>query len=94
RLKCELSPKWVISQMSLISEYFYSFRVNESHLLPEGEEILGSTSPLSLDSLRCLTQRWFSPRQLLQVGRAAQRTGSQALTSGMPYRSWIAPKFV
>ncbi len=40
-------------------------------------EILGSTSPLRLDPLRYLTQRWFSP---------------QALTFGMPYRSWIAPR--
>jgi hypothetical protein len=56
-------------------------------------EILGSTSPLRLDSLRCLDQRWFSPRQVLQVGKAAQCTGSQALTLGMPYPSWINPKF-
>jgi hypothetical protein len=61
-------------------------------LRPEGAEILGSTSPLRLDPLRCLAQRWFSPRQLLQVGKPAQRTGSQALTFGMPYRSWITPK--
>ena len=35
-------------------------------------EILGSTSPLNLNSLRYLSQRWFSP---------------QALTLGMPYPS-------
>jgi hypothetical protein len=46
-------------------------------LRPKGAEILGSTSPLKPDPLRCLTQRWFSP---------------QALTSGMPYRSWITPR--
>ncbi len=44
-------------------------------------------SPLSLDPLRYLNQRWFSPRQLLQVGKAAQRTGSQALTFGLPDHS-------
>jgi hypothetical protein len=46
---------------------------------PKRMRILGSTSPLRLGSLRYLTQRWFSP---------------QALTSGMPYRSCIAAKFV
>jgi hypothetical protein len=29
-------------------------------LRPKGAQILSSTSPLSLDPLRCLTQRWFS----------------------------------
>jgi hypothetical protein len=43
-------------------------------LLPKGEEILGSTSPLSLDPLRYLAQRWFSP---------------QALTFRVPLGSWI-----
>ncbi|MFM2061646.1 MAG: hypothetical protein RLZZ507_1316 [Cyanobacteriota bacterium] len=43
--------------------------------------------PLKLDSLRYLAQRWDSPRQLLQVGKPAQRTGSQALTFGLPDRS-------
>ncbi len=41
--------------------------------------ILGSPSPLTLGSLRCLMQRWFSP---------------QALTLGAPHPSWISPKFV
>jgi hypothetical protein len=45
--------------------------------------------PLKLGSLRYLAQRWDSPRQVLQVGGAAQRTGSQALTLGMPYPSCI-----
>ncbi|MEH2319250.1 MAG: hypothetical protein V7K24_19460 [Nostoc sp.] len=36
--------------------------------------------PLKLGSLRYLAKRWDSPPQLLQVGRAAQRTGSQSLT--------------
>ncbi len=52
--------------------------------------ILGSTRPLKLDSLRYLLQRWDSPRQLLQVGKPAQRTGFQALTFGLPDRSCIA----
>ncbi|MBD0387734.1 MAG: hypothetical protein ICV54_14760 [Nostoc sp. C3-bin3] len=43
------------------------------------EGILGSTSPLNLDPLRYLGQRWFSP---------------QTLTFGMPYRSCITAKFV
>ncbi|BAZ83709.1 hypothetical protein PN497_09120 [Sphaerospermopsis kisseleviana CS-549] len=50
--------------------------MNIDTLRPKGAQILSSTSPLSLDPLRCLTQRWFSPRQLLQVGKPAQRTGS------------------
>ena len=37
--------------------------------------ILGSTKPLSLDSLQSLDQRWGSPQATL----------------GMPYPSWIAP---
>ncbi len=41
-------------------------------------EILGSASPLNLDSLRYLSQRWFSP---------------QALTLGMPYPSCLNGKF-
>jgi hypothetical protein len=49
--------------------------------------ILGSTSPLRLNPLRYLKKRWFSPRQLLQVGKAAQRTGSQALTFRVPLGS-------
>ena len=32
---------------------------------PKGTVILDSTSPLRLDPLRCLTQRWFSPQALL-----------------------------
>ncbi|MBW4433318.1 MAG: hypothetical protein KME28_16745 [Pelatocladus maniniholoensis HA4357-MV3] len=42
-------------------------------------EILGSTSPLKLDALRYLTQRWFSP---------------QALTFRLPNGSCISTKFV
>ena len=34
-------------------------------LRPKGAEILGSTSPLKLDPLQCLAQRWFSPQALL-----------------------------
>ncbi|MEH2238129.1 hypothetical protein, partial [Nostoc sp.] len=37
-IKVRTQPIRVISQMSLIPEYFYSFRVNESHPMPEGEE--------------------------------------------------------
>ena len=33
-------------------------------------EILGSTSPLSLDPLRYLSQRWFSPQALTFLQRA------------------------
>jgi hypothetical protein len=61
--------------MSLIPEYFYSFRVNESHPRSKDAGILGSTRPLKLDSLRYLAQRWDSP---------------QALTFGLPDRSCIA----
>ncbi|QSJ17158.1 hypothetical protein JYQ62_36895 [Nostoc sp. UHCC 0702] len=32
--------------------------------LPKGEGILGSTSPLKLDPLRYLAQRWFSPKSV------------------------------
>jgi hypothetical protein len=35
--------------------------------LPLGERILGSTSPLRLDTLQRLVQRWFSPQALLSV---------------------------
>ncbi|MEH2380931.1 MAG: hypothetical protein V7K27_18940 [Nostoc sp.] len=52
-------------------------------------EILGSTRPLKLDALRYLAQRWDSPRQVLQVGAAAQRTGSQPLTFRVPLGSCI-----
>ncbi|MEH2236702.1 hypothetical protein, partial [Nostoc sp.] len=38
--KVRTQPIRVISQMSLIPEYFYSFRVNESHPTPEGSGIL------------------------------------------------------
>ncbi|TAF12324.1 MAG: hypothetical protein EAZ76_14705 [Nostocales cyanobacterium] len=51
---------------------------------PKGAGILGSTSPLRLDPLRCLSKRWFSPRHLLQVGKPAQRSGFQALLSPCP----------
>lgn len=47
-------------------------------LRAKATEILGSTSPLRLDPLRYLSQRWFSPR---------------ALTFRVPLGSWIIPKF-
>ncbi|MEH1958798.1 MAG: hypothetical protein V7L05_02635 [Nostoc sp.] len=53
-------------------------------------EILGSTRPLKLDTLRYLAQRWDSPRQVQQEWLAAQRTGSQALTFRVPLGSCIA----
>ena len=37
-IKVRTRPIGVISQMSLIPEYFYSFRVNESHLSPKVTE--------------------------------------------------------
>jgi hypothetical protein len=46
---------------------------------PKGVRILGSTSPLNLDSLRYLSQRWFSP---------------QALTFGLPDHSCTTAIFV
>ncbi|MEH2363448.1 hypothetical protein [Nostoc sp.] len=46
-------------------------------LRAEATDILGSASPLKLDPLRYLTQRWFSP---------------QALTFRVPLGSWITPK--
>ncbi|QBQ73204.1 hypothetical protein kac65v162_gp174 [Nodularia phage vB_NspS-kac65v162] len=46
---------------------------------PKGAGILGSTSPLRLDSLRYLTQRWFSP---------------QALTFPLPGGSCVTANFV
>ena len=46
---------------------------------PKGAGILGSPSPLTLESLRSLKQRWFSP---------------QALTFPVPLGSCIAAKFV
>jgi hypothetical protein len=47
-------------------------------LRAKAAEILGSTSPLSLDPLRYLSQRWFSP---------------QALTFLLPGGSCIAASF-
>ena len=47
-------------------------------LRAKAAEILGSTSPLSLDPLRYLSQRWFSP---------------QALTFPLPEGSCITAKF-
>jgi hypothetical protein len=47
-------------------------------LRAKAAEILGSTSPLSLDPLQYLNQRWFSP---------------QALTFPLPGGSCIVAKF-
>ena len=47
-------------------------------LRAKASEILGSTSPLNLNPLRYLSQRWFSP---------------QALTSPLPEGSCITAKF-
>jgi hypothetical protein len=47
-------------------------------LRAKAAEILGSTSPLSLDPLQYLNQRWFSP---------------QALTFPLPEGSRIAANF-
>jgi protein-tyrosine-phosphatase len=59
------------------------FVMEKSHRIdtprPKGTRILGSASPLSLNPLRYLDQRWFSP---------------QALTFGLPDHSCITAKFV
>lgn len=57
----------------------YGETTNLDTLRSKDAEILDSTSPLSLDPLRYLSQRWFSP---------------QALTFPMPWGSWMIPKFV
>ena len=46
--------------------------------LPKGERILGSTSPLKLNALQCLDQRWFSPQAFCSISEAC---------FGMPYRT-------
>ena len=52
-------------------------------LRAKATEILGSTKPLNLESLRHLDQRWDSPPTRSHGRRAL------ALTLGMPYPSCI-----
>jgi hypothetical protein len=58
--------------------------INAQGFLVLFEKASPTMRPLKLGSLRYLTQRWDSPRQLLQRGKPPQRTGSQALIRVCP----------
>ena len=56
--------------------------------------ILGSTSPLSLDPLRYLSQRWFSPQALKPRLRSALTLSeAEGLTFPLPEGSCITANF-
>ncbi len=50
--------------------------------------ILGSTSPLRLDPLRYLAQRWFSPLRAASRSRSVSDRRREALTFRVPLGSW------
>jgi len=66
-----IAPKMI----QKFQRYFHDLQVEIDTPRRERTEILGSTKPLNLDSLKSLDQRWGSPQATL----------------GMPYPSWITP---
>jgi CBS-domain-containing membrane protein len=63
-------------------------------LRAKAAEILGSTSPLNLEPLRYLSQRWFSPQALKPRLRSALTLSeAEGLTFPLPEGSCITANF-
>ncbi len=75
----EMFPRQVSELLRTMGHDVLTVQSAVDTLLPKGEEILGSTSPLKLNPLRYLAGEVVLSRQLLQVGKAAQRTGSSSV---------------
>ena len=88
----EMFPRQVSELLRTMGHDVLTVQSAVDTLLPKGEEILGSTSPLKLNPLRYLAQRWFSHASCFKSAKPPNALAPQALTFRVPLGSWIAPK--